>query len=199
MPEQPRILNKKALRDSARQKRFLLTDEEIRQKSSKICSQVLELLDGHRTVMIYCSKNPEVDTLPLISALLQKGIRVVVPIIEQETTSLRLSYLTNCDLLVRSTFSVPEPIGNEIPARPEDIELVIVPMLAFDTTGNRLGYGAGYYDRFLSSHPAIRKIGLAFLCQETPEVPVEGNDIRMDYIVTEEGIIPCTCRDEDST
>ena len=61
-------------------------------------------------------------------------------------------------------------------------------MLGFDRHGGRIGYGAGYYDRFLSKHPGLRKIGIAFACQEFDGLPVDENDIRMDYIITENGI-----------
>ncbi len=64
-------------------------------------------------------------------------------------------------------------------------------MLAFDRRGHRLGYGAGYYDRFLSAHPQLMKIGLAFSCLEMEELPVETSDIAMDMIVTDTEIIGC--------
>jgi 5-formyltetrahydrofolate cyclo-ligase len=71
-------------------------------------------------------------------------------------------------------------------------------MLGFDQLGHRLGYGAGYYDRFLSNHPHFLKIGLAFSCLESGEVPVDENDISMDMIITEKGIIRCRkCRVPD--
>ena len=141
--------------------------------------------------MVYASKAPEVDTGSLISGLLSCGVRVIVPIIERETTTLRLSHLKDPCHLVESTFRVPEPIGNELPAEPGEVETVVIPMLAFDTQGNRLGYGAGYYDRFLCSHPGIRRIGLAFSCQEEPSLPADENDVRMNIVITEKGIIRC--------
>jgi 5-formyltetrahydrofolate cyclo-ligase len=62
-------------------------------------------------------------------------------------------------------------------------------MLGFDRAGGRIGYGAGYYDRFLSKNPNLQKIGIAFACQEFDGLPVDENDIRMDYIITEDGIV----------
>jgi 5-formyltetrahydrofolate cyclo-ligase len=139
--------------------------------------------------MVYVSKANEVDTRGFIRGLLASGTAVVVPIIERESRTLRLSYLRDPAVLVESTFSVPEPIGSEIPARAEEIPVVVVPMIAFDRNGHRLGYGAGYYDRFLSCHPHLKKIGIAFSCLEVPEIPGDENDVPMDLIVTEEGII----------
>jgi len=90
---------------------------------------------------------------------------------------------------VPSTFGVPEPIGNEILATGESVDTIILPMLGFDRTGGRMGYGAGYYDRFLAKNLNVRKIGIAFACQEYDNLPVDENDIPMDYIITEEGIV----------
>jgi 5-formyltetrahydrofolate cyclo-ligase len=67
-------------------------------------------------------------------------------------------------------------------------------MLAFDKRGNRLGYGAGYYDRFLTTHPHLKRIGIAFACQELMEIPTDPTDAGMDIIVTDTGIIRCRCR-----
>lgn len=191
MPELPTTHRKKIVREDVKKKRSELTAQDIRKKSRKICELTLSSLNDCKTVMVYASKEPEVDTGVLIAALIGRGTRVVVPIIEQETTTLRLSYLVNPSHLVESTFRVPEPIGNELPAPAEEIDTVVIPMLAFDREGNRLGYGAGYYDRFLSSHPGIRRIGLAFSCQEAPALPCDENDIRMNLIITEKRIFPC--------
>lgn len=180
---------KAALRLRAKEARSLLSPAEIATCSAGIEEKLLGLLDGFATVMVYVAKAPEVETMGLIAALNRRGVRVVVPIIERETHTLRLSYLPDPSVLVPSTFNVPEPIGRELPARPEDVEVVVLPMLAFDAEGNRLGYGAGYYDRFLCCYPHPKKIGIAFSCQQMQSIPAEENDVKMDCIVTEKGII----------
>lgn len=179
---------KAALRLRAKEARFLLSPSQLAEYSSSITEQLLDLLDGFETVMVYAAKAPEVETSALITALNHRGVRVIVPIIERETCGLRLSYLPDPGVLVPSTFGVPEPIGSELPARPEDVEVVVLPMLAFDAEGNRLGYGAGYYDRFLCRYPHPKKIGIAYACQQAERIPAEENDVTMDYIVTEKGI-----------
>jgi 5-formyltetrahydrofolate cyclo-ligase len=141
--------------------------------------------------MIYASKPLEVNTKSLIGELISRGKTIVVPIIEKDTKTLRLSYLRDPDVLQESTFQVPEPIGRELPALASTIKAVIIPMLAFDKKGNRLGYGAGYYDRFLSSHPHLTRIGIAFSCQEVEEIPADATDAGMDIIVTDTCIISC--------
>jgi len=184
--------SKMALRQAAKIQRATLDEAQISDYSRRIRDNLIPLIRGRGPVLVYASKYPEVDTLPLIEWLLAEGRTVVVPIIQQEDCSLRLSYIRDPSVLVPSTFQVPEPIGHEVPADPSDIEVVIVPMLAFDAAGNRLGYGAGYYDRFLARHPDLLTIGLAFSCQEVASLPAEENDICMDWIVTEQG--PHCCR-----
>jgi 5-formyltetrahydrofolate cyclo-ligase len=185
---------KKLLRDHARTVRASLSSEEIEEKSGLICRRLLEVLDGTDPLMVYASKPLEVNTKVLIGHLISQGKTVIVPIIEKDTKTLRLSYLKDPTVLQVSTFHVPEPVGCELPALASDIKAVIIPMLAFDKKGNRLGYGAGYYDRFLSSHPHLTRIGIAFSCQEVEEIPADATDASMDIIVTDNDIISCSCR-----
>ena len=189
---------KHSMRDTARYKRAALSPDEISANSSRICEQMPGILNGIDPLMIYVSKPLEVDTHPLIEQLLSGKRKIVVPIIEKETKTLRLTYLSQTSDLIESTFGVPEPIGRERPVDPRAVKAVIVPMLGFDQRGHRLGYGAGYYDRFLSANPHLLKIGLAFSCLEAAEIPVDENDVSMDLIITEQGIIRCgSCRVPD--
>lgn len=179
---------KQAIRTRVRGIRAAIPPGRRKELSAAIREHVLSLLDGTDPVLVYASKPPEVETGPLISAMISRGTRVVVPIIEREHRGLRLSYLSDPALLSRSTFSVPEPIGHEIPADPREIAVVIVPLIAYDAHGHRLGYGAGYYDRFLIRNPHMQKIGIAFSCQEVESIPADENDVCMDFIVTEKGV-----------
>jgi 5-formyltetrahydrofolate cyclo-ligase len=183
--------NKVQIREIVKARRGLLSPEKRQRWSECIEEGVLSLVAPYTTVMVYASKPPEVDTHRLIERLISARKKVVVPIIEKETGSLRLSYLLDRSCLVTSTFQVPEPIGNEIPTSPEVIEVAIIPVIAFDQTGNRLGYGAGYYDRFLSRYGHIRKIGVAFSLQQEDVLPQDRGDVKMDIIVTEEAIYRC--------
>ena len=180
---------KNSIRKILRQKKEAMLPEDRLEKSQRICRHLMAIIRDKETVMVYTSKEKEVNTVPLIHALFRQKNPVVVPIIVKEDVSLRLSYLRDFSALVPSTFGVPEPIGNEIPAAAEDIGTIVLPMLGFDRTGGRIGYGAGYYDRFLSKHPNLRKVGIAFACQEVGNLPVDENDIRMDTIITEDGIV----------
>lgn len=182
-------ISKEVLRTRARAARAAIPEEIRKEFSCTICNRVVSLLDGHDPVLVYVSKPPEVETGPLITALLSRKTSVVVPIIEKEERNLRLSFLRDPSHLSVSTFSVPEPIGHELPADPAGIQTAIVPLIAFDRKGHRLGYGAGYYDRFLSRNPHMFRIGIGFSCQEVDSIPVDSRDVSMDVIVTERGII----------
>ena len=180
---------KAKVRDILRKRKDAMAPEERATKSGLIARHLMLLIAEGETVMVFTSKEKEVNTKPLILALFTQKNPVVVPIIQKEDVSLRLSYLSNFSALVPSTFGVPEPIGSEIPAKAQDVDVIILPMLGFDRAGGRIGYGAGYYDRFLEKNPGLVKIGVAFGCQEMEALPVDENDIKMDLIVTEDGIV----------
>jgi 5-formyltetrahydrofolate cyclo-ligase len=194
MPDGSFRHEKQLLRDRARALRSSLSPAEILEKSERICHNLMDVLDGANPLMVYVSKPMEVHTRALIVQLLAQGKTVVVPIIEKETKTLRLSYIEDPAVLSKSTFDVSEPVGHELPAQASDVKAVIIPMLAFDKRGNRLGYGAGYYDRFLTKHPHMTRIGIAFACQELLEIPSDTTDAGMDLIVTDTRIIRCQCR-----
>ncbi|MDD1665544.1 MAG: 5-formyltetrahydrofolate cyclo-ligase [Methanomicrobiales archaeon] len=180
---------KNRVRQAMRERREAMTPGERLEKSGRICRRVLDLIRDGETVMVYSSKELEANTRSLTGTLLARGNPVIVPIIVREDVSLRLSYLKDPSVLVVSTFGVPEPIGSEIPARAEEVDTIILPMLGYDRKGGRLGYGAGYYDRFLARNPRIRRIGIAFSCQEAEEIPCDANDIHMNLIITEDGVV----------
>ncbi|OPX65289.1 MULTISPECIES: 5-formyltetrahydrofolate cyclo-ligase [unclassified Methanoregula] len=180
---------KSSIRKILRERKDAMVPEDRLAKSRAICRHLMTLIRDNETVMAYTSKEKEVNTQPIIMRLLERKIPLIVPIIVKEDISLRLSYLRDPAVLVPSTFGVPEPIGSEIPAQGGDIDTILLPMLGFDRTGGRIGYGAGYYDRFLEKHPNLRKIGLAFSCQEIESLPLDETDVRMDHIITEEGIV----------
>jgi 5-formyltetrahydrofolate cyclo-ligase len=180
---------KNRIRQILRERKAAVSPADRQEKSQRICRHVMGRIKKNETILAYTSKEMEVNTTPLIDALLGQGNPVTVPIIQKEDVSLRLSYIRTRDVLVPSTFGVPEPIGSEIPANPADVTIILLPMLGFDRTGARIGYGAGYYDRFLEKNPGLTKIGIAFACQEIERLPVDDNDIRMDCIITEDGIV----------
>ena len=174
MPDKAEIRNQlKSVRDA-------LTLEERREKSYHVTKHLKKFLEPYQTVFAYVSKEPEVESLVIINSLLEDGKTVIVPIIQTETKTLRLSYLKNVADLEPGTFRVPEPLSTESPADAETIEIALMPLVGFDRSGNRLGYGAGYYDRFFEAYPDIPRIGLAYACQEAPAIPADPFDHKMD-------------------
>ncbi|MDL2401201.1 5-formyltetrahydrofolate cyclo-ligase [Rhizobium mayense] len=130
----------------------------------------------------------EVDIRPLMARLRERGARLCVPVILDKSTIVFRELVPGA-ALVSSGFGTAGP-GPE--ATVLDPQIMLVPLSAFDSTGHRIGYGAGYYDRAIERlqqkglNP--RLIGIAFDCQEVPSVPAEPHDVRLDAILTESGL-----------
>ena len=143
-------------------------------------------------VLWYVSMPSELATPPAIEAALAEGKRVAVPWCEGD--DLGLWRLKSVSELEPGTWGIPEPPPSrrEEPERlvaPQAIDLVVVPGLAFDRRGRRLGHGKGYYDRLLARSSAVRA-GLCYEAQVFPEVPAGPRDAVMDWLVTERGARP---------
>lgn len=134
-----------------------------------------------RTVMMYYSLADEVDTHEAVDLLLSMGKTVVLPVVTGSST-MELRLYTGKECLRKGAFGIEEPCG-EVFTKTEAIDLVVVPGVAFDAHGNRLGRGKGYYDRFLAKLPEACKIGVCFSFQKVEAVPADGNDILMDEVV----------------
>ncbi|MCL6088784.1 MAG: 5-formyltetrahydrofolate cyclo-ligase [Candidatus Marsarchaeota archaeon] len=145
-----------------------------------------------RTVMLYASLRDEVPTHKLIERLLAAGMRVALPIASKKDRSLSLSCLSSMADLSPGLFGVPEPIpARRSPCAPSSIDVALIPGLAFDMQGHRLGHGLGYYDRFL---PKLKcpLIGLAYDAQiSAPALPREAHDHPVDYVVSEKRVVVC--------
>ena len=186
---------KKAFRSAALAARDLLSAEQRKQKSSLIA----ERLCGLRAVMdacslfVYVSFQSEVDTRSLIERLLAEGKQVSVPSIDKSTKTMSASLVTSLEHdLEPGYFGILEPAAGRLQSvESSAIDVVIVPGAAFAIDGFRIGFGGGYYDRFLKKCPAVT-IGLAFDVQVVGHVPhVKLWDVPLDYIVTETRLIEC--------
>ena len=146
-------------------------------------------------VLIYLSKDEEVGTDNLLGRALELGKRVCVPVVDQETDELQVSELPGPEIDFRiGAFGVREPTKEGLNFVSSDqVDLVIVPGLAFDRRGGRIGYGKGYYDRLLKRLGSqIPRIALAFEFQVLDTVPQEENDIQVDAIITEKSTMNCS-------
>lgn len=141
-----------------------------------------------RFVMFYVSKKEEVDTLPMIDESLKIGKRVCVPVTLKGEKKIVASEISDRkDQLVKGPYGIYQPKKEFIkPVSTQDLDLVIVPGVAFDKKTNyRLGRGAGYYDRFLKNIPhRIPRIGLAFDFQLADRLPVFSHDVPVDKVIT---------------
>ncbi|UUO05804.1 5-formyltetrahydrofolate cyclo-ligase [Blastopirellula sp. J2-11] len=144
------------------------------------------------TLLCYVSARCEVDTRPLLQQLLFEERRVVIPYCIDDRR-LGLFLLSDLSELAPGRFGILEPrseLKNAKTISPAEIDLAILPGVAFDLHGNRLGYGKGYFDRLLSKmRPQSVKIALAFECQIVANIPAEAHDLPIDYLVTEDRLI----------
>ena len=131
--------------------------------------------------MLFNALPDEPATLPLLDALCAEGRTILLPRVTSDT-DMELRRYTGTKDLKRGAFGIMEPTG-ALFTDYEKIEVVVVPGMAFDTAGHRLGRGKGYYDRFLAQHPVRRTIGVAFPFQHVPQVPCDSHDILMDEVV----------------
>jgi 5-formyltetrahydrofolate cyclo-ligase len=180
-------MTKKEARVLYRQKRMALTDKELMRMDDLILIHFQELsLPPIQTVHTYLAVDSqnEIETSPLLRFLQFRypGLRTVVPRVEGQT--LVHFYIEDDTLLEVNQWGIPEPVHAE-QADPLSVDLVLVPLLCFDEKGNRVGYGMGYYDRFLAScRPDVLKIGLSYF---EPEDCVDDHaefDIPLNYCVT---------------
>ena len=130
----------------------------------------------------------EIDLRPLLTALAAQGHPVLLPRTLRRGEPLEFRLWTPGAPLEAGSFGTLHPQGG-LPAPPPDV--ILVPLLAFDRRGGRLGYGAGFYDRTLRLYPRAAAIGFAFAAQEVDAVPMEAHDVRLPAIATERGIIDC--------
>ncbi len=158
-------------------------------KSSKIKNLALKgpFFKKAAVVMFYAATSLEADTSELIRECLQLGKKVALPVADPVKKELIPVEIENIDSLVRSSLGIMEPARDKNKIIPlAQLDLVVVPGLAFDKWGNRLGRGAGYYDCFLAKLPARTvKVGLAFDFQMIDSVPtVDGQDIPLDLVIS---------------
>jgi len=187
------MLTKTELRRHCLAQRAMLTPAAIEQHSMAIAAYVCALpaFCVSHTVMVYMALPQEVQTMPIITRARQLQKRIAVPAIRgQELIAVALGEAPT--QLRRGRFGILEPCEPQRIIPSQEIGCIAVPGVAFDRRGGRLGFGKGYYDRFLRQLPATTyRCGLAFGIQVVSCVPQAPHDICMHGIVTEQGCIPC--------
>lgn len=184
--------NKRQLRQRVLARRDGLSPKERQEKSHQVVTRLLAMpeVQGAKVLMVYASMGSEVDTTELVNWAWRQGKRVAFPLTVPRTKELLAVPVVGWEQLSPGTFGVREPDPREGQIPGQEIDAVIVPALAFDPRGYRIGYGAGYYDRFLPKVTGS-KIGIAFKEQLLPMVPAEVHDVPVDWVVTDQETILC--------
>lgn len=179
---------KKQIRREILKRRETLSEEEWKRRSEKLTAFLLEQPIYRESEIIYCyvSYRFEADTWRFIMYSLKNGKSVAVPKVCGD--EMKFYYIRDVDELKEGYRGIFEPPETNEEAIEEGV-LFIMPLVAFDREKHRLGYGGGFYDRYLEKHPNHFKIGIGFSFQETEYVPVEQYDINPDRIWTDEGEI----------
>lgn len=178
--------SKSELRKECHSRRDSLSRAEILEKSQSIRERLSALPEfaSARHILAYVSMGSEVHTHDLIRSLLKERRTVLVPIARADGT-LDWSLLQSLDDLEPSAFGVPEPRPDSLRlTEPPEDALVIVPCVGFAASGDRLGHGMGYFDRFLAKHRGT-PIGLAFETQKVEDLPTEAHDVPLGIFLTE--------------
>ena len=180
---------KNQLKEAMLEKRDILSREEIIPKSQKIAKNLFALSEfkKSKTAVFFVSFGSEVHTHEMIAKALKAKTVAVPKVINNEIVP---SIIHDLENLVEGKFRILEPMDS-IKVSSKSIDVVIVPGLAFDLNGHRVGYGFGYYDRFLRTVPKAAKIGLCFDFQLVEKIENHELDVPVDFIVTEGRVIEC--------
>lgn len=181
---------KKALRRSLLERRTALTADFTKTASGKICENILKLIARTETdtvLLFYPIKN-EPDLCSLVKVLCENGIRVGFPISRTEDVSLDFRAVSDVDDMRVGAYGIREPREDALAVPVSSRSLCIVPALAYDKCGHRLGYGKGYYDRFLADFPGV-SAGAVYGELVLDLLPADSYDVRVNMIITEGGVV----------
>ena len=186
---------KSLIRRQILSKRLALSLSQVQEFSSAIQERLLGLkaYAEANIIMCYMPCRREVDTEAFIRHALESGKRVCLPVVVRDKKHMLACQVDYpLDKLSPDTYGILSPCYSSAgEVNPGDIQLILVPGIAFDERGYRLGYGGGYYDRFLSRSHAAVTVGLAYEFQLLDELPVASHDVKLDLIVTQQRVIYC--------
>ena len=186
------LAEKKQMREAILASRDAMSAASRSAASRVIIGRVCELpaYQLARTALAYSGFGSEIETQALIEQIIADGKIAVLPRVDRATQSLILHSVKGVGELVASKWGIREPPAEAPTVSASGIEFILMPGVAFDRTGNRLGYGRGYYDKLLTSvDPALARVAGAFSCQIVVKVPVAPHDQKIDTIITENEII----------
>ncbi len=175
-------MNKKELREQIRARKRAMTPQEITERSARLGALFIqsEAYRQTRTIYGYMPYNQEVRTVPMLEQALADGKRVAVPKCYED--EMRFIYLDDLTQVEKGYAGIPEPIADG-PVANDETALVLMPGLAFDPQGHRIGYGGGFYDRFLAKEPNHPTLALCYDFQILPHLDTEEFDIPVDWVL----------------
>lgn len=175
-------MDKKELRRTIRERKRAMTEEEILQRSARL-GQLFAQSDAYKaakTIYGYLPYNQEVRTVPMLEQALRDGKKVAVPKVYGE--EMKFLYLDDLTRVAKGYAGIPEPIADG-PVADDETALVLMPGLAFDPEGHRIGYGGGFYDKFLAAEPDHPTLALCYEFQMLPKLDTEEHDIPVDTVL----------------
>ena len=175
-------MDKKELRRSIRERKRAMTEVEIVSRSEKLGHLFAqsEAYKAAKTIYGYLPYNQEVRTVPMLEQALKDGKRVAVPKVYGE--EMKFLYLDDLTKVEKGYAGIPEPIADG-PVADDETALVLMPGLAFDPQGHRIGYGGGFYDKFLAAEPNHPTLALCYEFQMLPKLDTEEHDIPVDTVL----------------
>ena len=184
---------KKKFRNDVINSRNLIDQKTLSHNSLKITEKLLSLpfISSASTFMLYLDFKNEVKTDKLVLDLLNMQKTVAAPITIKSEHKLLPHKISNLESdLTFGAYGIREPLSTTLSIDVKDIDVLIVPAVSYDLDGYRLGYGGGFYDRFIESlNPNCITVGIAFELQVFEDIPKEPHDAKLDYIITEDRII----------
>ena len=180
------MINKEDVRKELIQKRVVVDKKD--KKSKKISKKLFRICSSFNVIGLYAAKEEEVSVDQIIKTLLRKRKIVLLPKVNGDEISFYQINSLDDISEENSKFHIREPIFLENEYKKEDIEMLVIPGVAFDISGNRLGYGKGYYDRYLKDFSGL-KVGVCFEDFLVSEIPTDKEDIKMDLVISEKNTI----------
>ena len=175
-------MDKKELRRSIRERKRAMTEGEIESRSQKLGELFIasQAYRDAKTIYGYLPYNQEVRTVPMLEQALRDGKTVAVP--KCYGDEMKFIVMTDLSQVEKGYAGIPEPIADG-PVADDETALVLMPGLAFDPQGHRIGYGGGFYDKFLSREPAHPTLALCYEFQMLPHLETEAHDIPVDTVL----------------
>jgi 5-formyltetrahydrofolate cyclo-ligase len=184
---------KSVFRENVKKQRLQVTPDEAEEASNSLWLQLKEetFFKKAKRIAAFCSIGTEIDTMPLLSKILSSHKELYLPKTEPGQNLMEFHSISDLKTLVSGPFHVPEPPAGRI-LSPKKIDLILVPGLAFDNRGHRLGYGRGYYDRYLKLlKSGCVRLGVAYSFQIIDKTPNDNHDIPVNAVLTEKYILLC--------